>query len=106
MERLLLVLVPLLALTAFVIVRKQYGQIVPAPPAAIEQEDSTPIAVAPTLSPQPTILEARAVDEGEQLPPGINPLPTLTPKAADANGSSSNPIILIPDPTSGSISPE
>ena len=78
MERLLLVVVPVLALTAFIVVRKQYGEIVPAPPASIEQEDSTPIVAVPP-APEMTVLEARAVDADESLPPGIDPIPTMTP---------------------------
>lgn len=97
MERLLLVLVPLLALTAFFVVRKQYGEIAPAPPAAVEQDENTPLAVVRPTQQQPTVLEARAMDAGESLPPGIDPIPTMTPQASD-DVDSSHPIILIPNP--------
>lgn len=100
MERLLLVMVPLLALTAFIVVRKQYGEIVPAPPTTVEQEDAIAVSPVPP-APEMTVLEARAVDDDESLPPGIEPVPTMTPPITES--APANPIIVIPDPSTGSV---
>jgi len=78
MVRLLLVVLPVLAVCTFLLVRKQLGGIAPMPPVASSiDEAATP---APTMPPSartaqlnPTVLAPEPNQDGTTLPPGVTP---------------------------------
>lgn len=76
MVRLLLVVLPVLAVCTFFFVRKQLGGIAPAPPVASSVDELSAPAPPPTprtAQLNPTVLEPQPNANGATLPPGVEP---------------------------------